>query len=240
MKNIKLLVIALSLLTSFVFSPSARAEWEARIDFASNASAPVGNWNTVSSENTPVTLTEWNTGVASSAQIVGAGWDAGWSGSVWNGGTVDWVNNNAASDLFYWGGGTEDDFQFTLSGLDSQKSYQVEIVSSDSANNVVSMITVGGTYADNNYQGGATETELQNWRGDDAYNNIDWLIWDAVVPDAGGSLLLIANTQGGAGYAEINAMRIFEVGVVPEPTTTGLLGIAVLVLFFKRRFYTIR
>ena len=240
MKNIKLLVVALSLLASFVFSPTARAEWEARIDFASKASAPVGNWNTVSSENTPVTLTEWNTGVASSAQIVGAGWDAGYNGgSIWKGGTVDWVDNNAASDLFYWGGGTEDEFQFTLSGLDPQKLYQVEIVSSENANNVVSMITVGGIYADNNYQGGATETELQNWRGDDAYNNIDWLIWDAVVPDAGGSLLLIANTQSGAGYADINAMRIFEVGVVPEPASIALLGLAGVIIAGYRRFLSV-
>jgi len=59
------------------------------------------------------------------------------------------------------------------------------------------------------------------------------------VPDAGGSLLLIANTQSGAGYADINAMRIFEVGVVPEPASIALLGLAGVIIAGYRRFLSV-
>lgn len=210
---------------------TARAALDVRIDMSTYSGSPGGNWNTITLANansTTANLTDYTTGLNSGLSIQGFNWNGEWAGSSFPG----WSAIAGVSDRLYDSSGNNG--QFLISGLNAGKIYQFEVISS--GDSTVVRTAVGGNYADISYNGITTASVLQNWNqtthGD--YQQ-DWLMWTNVIASAGTALVDIQRISGT--YVNVNAIRITEVGVVPEPATALMISAGGVLIALYRRFF---
>ncbi|AQQ09093.1 PEP-CTERM protein sorting domain protein [Sedimentisphaera cyanobacteriorum] len=224
--------ITVVILTSLVCMP-AIGQMELRIDLGNSSDDPAeAGWNTLSLAqlDAGAGLIDFNTELSTGVSVSGSGFDYKQAGG-WDNSTIDWVDQAVAEDFVY---SINSSSQIDFDGLHSEKVYQVEVLSSWISQYSVSGITVQGEYADENYNSDATQQELESWCAQQAYNDSDWLVWEAVSPEQNGmiSAEFTVDSQAGAFYSNANAIRITE---IPEPASMIMLGAGGIGMLVRRR-----
>jgi hypothetical protein len=156
-----------------------------------------------------------------------SGWENYWARTDhWTAGTVSWVWDSVlADDLFY----THASANAIFSSLPGS-SYRVEVLSSMVGNpNYMADISIGGTFADSNYQ------NIPGVNGDnfnaliDGRDAANWLIWSDVTPIEG---MIQVDVQGLGSAGALNGIRLTE---VPEPMTISVMALGALGLLRRRK-----
>lgn len=222
-----LLFSGLLLAALLAVASAARAN-QIYLDFGGGLSNPTGNWNVIATINTTDSnLIDFGSGSGTGASLTTSGWLNTISNTgIWGpAADKDWVQELAAEDLFVASNGST--ATATLSGL-TAPGYVVEVVVAWTVTNHLD-VTVGGVFADDNFDGTAGVD------GDDFNADADggepgnWLIWDNVAP-ASGSLTIQVAAMGqlNGDQPMLNAVRLTA---IPEPSTLllvvcGLAGLA--------------
>jgi len=224
-------IIATVMMTAAV----ASAALDVRIDLGNYASG--GNWNSVGANASLNNLVDWNTGLQTALGITSAGWFGSASTDGWPvGEDVDWVAAGAADDYFYMYGDFMDykTGTVTVQGLTDGTAYRLQLVSSENYWGVgPADIKAGGNWADADYQGKYSSNIGDNWDGETAYKDRNWLIWDSVY-SSGGSITVSVTLNPGMDVSTVNALRI---EAIPEPATAMILGLGGALIAFYRRFF---
>ena len=170
------------------------------VDFEDRQANPGGNWNTIAQANVnnTVPLVDFNTGAGTGVSYTGTNIEhyisstAAWSENK------AWVANVAADD----GSNTFNRIiTITFSSL-AGSSYMVELVAGSNFDSDIGDYTIGGSFANRNFNGTAgVYGDDFNAQADGTYgaNFGNWLIWDNVAPDAGNNIIMtIDSTQSGS------------------------------------------
>lgn len=218
---------------------------DVRIDFGSAykvGGVPVSpeGWNLVATPDTSIPLQDFNdfTGdpVASIsfARLAVSGLvdpDSTWSNSE-----APWMDDNgriALKDyIVSYGTSTYDPGQITLSGLDPEALYNIELLSARA-------YTTSATFLVNGVEGEAVFPPDTAYTGStlawdtyaDGHTNKGFMRWLSVAPDGNGTIVIDAH-KGTGGYAFLMGMRI---SLVPEPGAVLLLIAGLPVLLARRR-----
>jgi len=196
---------------------------DVRIDFSNNITNPAGDWNTITNAylNGYVgDLIDYDTGSGTGIDIQTSGCYStgvftnlpadGWNGNA----DLDWVDYNSVHDYFYsYAGGTT---TVTLSNL-TEPYYRLEVLSAQNAGETWSDIQAQGNWADIDFNDSGQNG--QQWRSRlQGYVNTNWLIWEAIVPDAG-QIVITLNANTGY-YARLNCIRLVEESPTPVELST--------------------
>jgi hypothetical protein len=207
---------------------------DVRVDYNNRAVQAVGvatgNWNSIAYDDNDTTtsgLIDYNTSIATTLAVIGSNWGSFSHGETWSS-DEDWVEIAASTDGL---AGKDAASTLTFSGLDTQKQYQVEVVSAYGSSNLGTVtVDINGVFANTNYDNTMTGNVSQGWSMINAFNNQDWIIWSSITPNSNGDLVLsLAND--GTNWGILNSVRIVE---VPEPATMALLGLGGLLLRRKK------
>jgi hypothetical protein len=169
--------------------------------------------------------------------------------TTWTGDNKEWVDPVAAAECLIGNNGNGSDRSLgpailTLTGLDSNEDYSIEILSArdhDMSAKVmaggeiehfvptgIGQIThsiLNGEIADRSQENITDTALLSNWNVQNSLNNKDWLIWDEASTNSNGDLLLSFELIEG-GTCFVNAIRLTP---VPEPATFVLFFVGGLV-----------
>ena len=188
-------------------APQGAAEpIDLRIDLATQLGSTPGNWNNVANLTGLTTgLVDHGTGAATAVSIDGTGspWEALEGDSNGEFPDQDWLIQPAAVD----GAGLDEGETglFTLSGL-ADGVYRIEVVSARTTFNYLDRITVNGALASRTHLGTPVVTP---WNATtDGLLAGNWLIWDGVVPVAGGVAIAVEADPATLGI--VNAIRVLE------------------------------
>ncbi|MEI7850702.1 MAG: PEP-CTERM sorting domain-containing protein [Kiritimatiellales bacterium] len=217
----------------------AQASLEARIDLgAYDQTGLSGNWNTVGTIGGVTNLVDWNTGLQTTLGIINNNWTGTAGTDGWKAGqNLSWVNEKAANDYLFMASDFMDSktATITLYGLTDGTQYRLELVSSENYWAIGNAdIKAGGNWASSDYQGKYTSNIGQNWNGQTAYNDSNWLIWDSVYSSSGSIALTVTLPVGFGKVATVNALRV---EAVPEPASVMMIGLGGLLIVGYRRFY---
>ena len=217
-------VIAVIVMTVMLGVAPPVSATEIRVDMSNAWSS--SQLNTCNLNSSLTDLRDFSTQTPTQIDFAMSGWTNWWARTDhWTAGTVSWVWDSVlADDLFYTNGSASATFS-SVPG----SHYRVEALSSMVGNTYTADISIGGVFADSNYQ------NIPGVNGDDfdARNDgrqtANWLIWSDVVP-VGGEIRIDVVTDGSAGA--LNGIRLTE---VPEPASMGLLALGGLALLKRRR-----
>jgi len=244
---------ALALMVStLVFTGMANAA--VLIDFGTAEPDPTGNWNKGVQGNTTSLIDD--TGSVTTIDLTFTGdLRTSTSTGVWDGRTVDpaWADADALDDRLWLSEGESG--SLTISGLDSNTSYDIELASafnadagsSGNAPSFLNLIDANGVDGDgkgvtgvnvdsgseltfNASEGGYAWT-VRTGQGDWEEG---WLGWFGAVPDVNGELVLSYAAPSGAGDPRV-ALNAMKIEVVPEPASLALLGLGTLMVCRRRR-----
>lgn len=197
-----------------------------RIDFSTAGGSAGNNWNTLSAANltgSTTSLIDHAAGAPTGITVTGTGWTTDYNApmitlpSWWDGGT-------AAQDRIYFYDAGPQTGSVTLGGLLSSQAYQLELFSA--GDYVDRVITANSSYGINSRTGLLDSA----WHGADD-GNYGWLIWDQLMPTAGGVVSISFDTTT-SGYVNLNALRLTT---VPEPSVLSLVGVGLLFYLRRRR-----
>lgn len=142
----------------------------------------------------------------------------------------DWVDRaGSASQLAGNDGGAPTSAVVTFSGLLPNDPYQVEVVMTGVAG-VPWNVRINSQNGDHSF----LNTPAQNaavgaWNpGTNGTLQSDWLVWDSALAGAGGTMMITFSNAGSGGLDGLHAIRI--TGMIPEPTSLGLIGVSALFL----------
>ena len=237
MKKYLSIVTVTVVIGMFVFGslPADAGVADVRIDLATAASSPGNNWNTSGNRSTPMTLLDYNTGLASglTLDLVSSRGNAS-GNNHWNPGNPgpDWLapNQQAAMDALFASSnaGSPRFITVEVSGLKTDgTTYDVGVISSYSADgNRHNYFTLNDIPFD-----GSTNGYFHSY--DDGYVNGDWMTWSSITPDQSGTITVVSGEAvSGQRFYRMNAMRILE---IPEPATFLLVGLGGTLLITGRR-----
>jgi len=200
-----------------------------RIDLATQLGTTAGNWNNVANLTGLTTgLVDFGTGAATAVSIDGTGspWEAIVGDADGEFPDQDWLVQPATVD----GAGLDEGEigVLALGGL-PDGVYRIEVVSARTTFNYLNRITVNGAPAARTYLGTPAVTPWNATTDGLAAGN--WLIWDGIVPVAGG--ITIALEADPATLGIVNAIRVLETPyaapvaqAIPAASTLGLALLA--------------
>jgi hypothetical protein len=215
-----------------LFSPASAAV-VIQVDFECLGAYPQGgNWNRVSQHGRS-NLIDFNTGLATDVDLTTSGWTStSNSTSTWIGGNKDWMID-AAGDEYLWNQYGPSSATFSdLSGA----AYTVEVVAVRSGGYICD-ISIGGEFADGNYNG-TPGVNGDNFRfGTDGRDPSNWLIWSNVAP-VSGQIRIDFLPVPYESWAFLNALRLTESTIIPEPSSLAiwsLIGLGFVAIARYRR-----
>lgn len=220
---------------ALLLGQTTQAVVDIRIDLSDYFSAASGNWNVITLANANTTtnnLIDYNSGSSTGIAITGSDWTGEWHASWYPdpaGSDEDWVAYDAGNDFLT--GPYKGSASFSISGLDTQTAYKVEVVTAYAVVDYVWEIRMDNTVADRSYRGitsSAALADIDNvaFSGNGS-EDTDWLIWDDVVAASGSINISAASSDN---YPNIHAIRV---SAVPEPASCawilgGLIGLVSL------------
>lgn len=188
-----------------------------------------GTWNSLASPSTLNTVvdSENNTLSGVTVDFSNAG-DSGISmGS--RGSDISFADLGAYGDYFFFGSAVTG--TVTISGLDDNFTYQVDLVSAQSTTSSprIADFSINGSFGDSTPNGDNFDGNLDGWIDGDS------IMWSSVslsnVSGGTGDIVLTVSVPSG-NTGMINALRVTT---IPEPSTIAFAGLACVLLLGLRR-----
>ena len=145
----------------------------------------------------------------------------------------DWADRaGSASQLAGNDDGSPTSSSVTFTGLLPNDPYQVEVVTTGIGGSVWD-IEINSTNADHSFSN-TQNAAVGAWNASsNGSAQRDWLVWDSAQADGSGSLTIDFFTPNNAGLDGLHAIRI--TGMIPEPSSLGLIGVSALFLRRQRK-----
>jgi len=227
-------------------TPDADAAVEVRIDFETADTDPGGNWNSIASPGTNISLDDFNTGNDSGVDVsLTGGISDSSSTGQWGSRSQSpaWATSEALSDRFFITEGGSGTMKF--SGLTPGQAYNIELASSYGGSGTsgnddgVYELTdadglVEGFNAFTNDSLGTSVSWEPRLAADNGSNGVEgWLRWSNAVADPSGELTFALSAPDGFNpRIALNALQLTE---VPEPGSLALMGLGGLLILGRRR-----
>lgn len=229
LRNMTSACVALATLVSLVALPAQPASADmVLIDFSDLAAAPTlgGTWNQVpdltSSGLALLNTAGGATGWTLSLSLTG-GTQFEFDQGPWANGDVDWIDGDAATDVFGFDGAST----VTFNGLVPNGTYRFDHLAARNFSATADYI-IGGSFGDSTPSGDDFDSQI------DGFTNGSFITWNTVTADGSGQLVLDITDLNTFGY--LSASRLTgPTAAVPEPSTAVLLSIALAGMFAVRR-----